>query len=171
MANKIKLIIPIITSAAAIICIILYLVTFSPYKDLVLSDSVYNLLALTGALFSILGIIVSALSLKSGKPDNRPLWGAGFASSISLLHLIFLLRVLISGFHIGCLGLWLPFSLLFFPLYLIMFAFYILEVRFLFVGFIKDSKDALLRSFKSFVVCSICFVLALLPDILVLIFR
>ena len=171
MANKIKLIIPVITSVAAIICIILYLVTFNLYKDLVESSLISNLLALIGALLSILGILVSVSSLKGGKPDNRPLWGVGFASSISLLHLIFLMRVLISGFHIGCLGLWLPFSLLFFPLYLIMLVFYIFEVIFLFVGFIKDSKVVLLLSLKFFIVCCICFVLALLPDIPVLIFR
>lgn len=61
MANKIKLIIPVITSVAAIICIILYLITFNLYKDLVESSLISNLLALIGALVSILGILVSCL--------------------------------------------------------------------------------------------------------------
>ena len=176
MSDKIKLIIPFITSVTTIIFILIYLVCFDPYKDSLYFGFdklglLYNSLVLIAILLSLVGIIFSALSLQDGEPANRILWGIGFVLSISLLITTVLIRVLISGFHFSCFLLCLPFSLLFFPAYLAMIIFCFLGMICLLIGFIKNLKSMIVLSLIPFAMSVVNFVIIIVPDILVLIFR
>ena len=176
MSDKIKLIIPFITSVVTILFILIYLVSFDPYKDSLYFGFdklglLYNLIALTGILISIIGIVFSAQRFQDGEPKNRILWGIGFVLSLSSLFSMFLIRVLISGFHISCFLLCLPFSLLFLPAYLIMLLFFFLGIICLLTGFKKGSKPMIVSSRVPFALSVVNFLIIILPDILVLIFR